>query len=206
MLSVLGFEIHPERVAPADQPGLVADLRRVAEAAPPTAYETPGGRRMSVKMTAAGAFGWTSGRGGYHYAPAHPAGVPWPPIPPALLRLWEDVTRHPTPPDSCLVNFYGEGARMALHRDDTEAETGHPVLSLSLGDRALFRMGGRARGDATRSVWLSSGDVVVIGGAARLAYHGIDRITFGSSSLLPRGGRLNVTLRVAGRTTGLGGG
>ena len=99
-------------------------------------------------------------------------------------------------PDCCLINFDGEGTRMGLHQDRDEQDFSQPVLSISLGDEALFRMGNVERGGATRSVWLRSGDVVVMGGEARLRHHGIDRIRFGSSPLLPNGGRINLTLRV----------
>ncbi|PJN93583.1 alkylated DNA repair dioxygenase, partial [Amaricoccus sp. HAR-UPW-R2A-40] len=121
----------------------------------------------------------------------------WPPIPEARARLWRDLATAGRDPDSCLVNWYGETARMGLHRDSDEAEFRWPVLSISLGDTAIFRMGGPERRDPTASVTLESGDVVVMSGSARLAYHGIDRIRFGSSRLLPQGGRINLTCRVA---------
>lgn len=85
---------------------------------------------------------------------------------------------------------------MGLHQDRDEADFSWPVVSASLGDDGLFRIGNRTRGGTTESVWLASGDVVVMGGGARLTYHGIDRIRFGSSRLLPQGGRLNLTLRI----------
>ena len=85
---------------------------------------------------------------------------------------------------------------MGMHQDKDEGDFGWPVVSLSLGDSALFRVGNVVRGGKTESFWLETGDVVVMGGEARLAHHGVDRIRFGSSSLLPKGGRINVTLRV----------
>ena len=66
----------------------------------------------------------------------------------------------------------------------------------ALSNEALFRIGGTDRRDPTRSLWLKSGDVLVMGGAARLAWHGIDRLRYRSSRLLPNGGRINLTLRV----------
>ena len=71
------------------------------------------------------------------------------------------------------------------------------MLSVSLGDTAVFRIGGVKRGDATRTVRLASGDVCVLAGDARLAFHGVDRILAGSSTLIPGGGRINLTLRRA---------
>lgn len=193
-----GVRILPGWCDPAAQAALVGDLRAVARAAPFFAPETRGGQKMSVRMTAAGRYGWVSDRKGYRYDLRHPSGVDWPPIPPALLALWRAVVPDARDPECCLINFYGEGARMGLHQDRDEADFAQPVVSLSLGDAALFRVGGSTRGGPTRSVWLHSGDVAVLEGEGRLAFHGIDRIRFGSSTLLPGGGRINVTLRVVG--------
>ncbi len=153
---------------------------------------------MSVRMTNAGPLGWvTDKEGGYRYQATHPeSGRPWPDIPDSLLNLWAKLADYPHPPEACLINYYGEDARMGLHQDKDEAQFDYPVLSISLGDDGLFRMGGSVRAAKTQSVWLESGDVVVMCGAARLAYHGVDRIRFGSSKLLEKGGRLNLTLRV----------
>jgi alkylated DNA repair protein (DNA oxidative demethylase) len=147
-------------------------------------------------MTSAGKYGWFTDPKGYRYIDRHPSGTPWPPVPPTALELWCELVSSERAPDCCLVNHYGAKARMGLHRDSDEADFSWPVLSISLGDPGLFRVGGPARSDPTVSVLLESGDVVVMGGAARLAYHGIDRIRFGASRLLPEGGRINLTLRV----------
>lgn len=122
--------------------------------------------------------------------------MPWPPIPERILTMWRTLVSETQMPDCCLVNFYGEGARMGLHQDKDEKDFSWPVLSVSLGDEGLFRVGGTTRGGPTSSVWLTSGDVIRMGGDARLAFHGVDKIRFGSSRLLPRGGRINLTLRV----------
>lgn len=197
-LDLNGVKVWQSRLDRADQAALVDDLRSLANEAPFRRYETPGGRRMSVRMTAAGDLGWITDRMGYRYDPAQPDGRAWPDMPESVLAVWRAVSGVSRLPDSCLVNYYGEGARMGMHQDRDEAETDWPVVSISLGDEALFRVGGVTRGGPTRSVWLKSGDVAVLSGAARLAYHGIDRLRFGSSDLLPDGGRINVTLRVAG--------
>lgn len=151
---------------------------------------------MTVRMTSAGKYGWYADRRGYRYETHHPAGGAWPPIPSTVLSLWRQLVSQERDPDCCLINFYGEGARMGMHQDRDEADFRWPVLSVSLGDDGLFRMGNATRGGTTESIWLQSGDVVVMGGAARLRYHGVDRIRFGSSSLLPKGGRINLTCRV----------
>ena len=195
-LQLRGFDIHAGLISAAQQADWVDDIRAVVAAAPLVSPVTPGGRPMSVRMTAAGRLGWVTDRAGYRYAARHPCGGDWPPIPARVLDLWHRVTGLAREPDCCLINFYGEGARMGLHQDKDEGDFTFPVLSVSLGDDALFRMGGVDRPAPTQSLWLRSGDVVVMGGEARLAWHGIDRVRHGSSALLPKGGRINLTLRV----------
>ena len=196
VLNLNGVRLLPGLLGTDDQADLVAALRSVAEAAPFVTPVTPRGRPMSVRMTAAGRFGWVSDRGGYRYSERHPRGTDWPPIPAQVLALWTALVPQARAPECCLVNFYGEGARMGLHQDRDEADLSQPVLSVSLGDEGLFRVGGVKRGGPTQSYWMKSGDVAVLEGASRLAYHGVDRIRFGSSGLLPQGGRINLTLRV----------
>jgi len=191
-----GFLLFEGMLSTDRQVALIEDLRAVMAAAPPFTPETPNGRPMSVRMTSAGRYGWFSDRAGYRYIDRHPSGTVWPAIPQSVLGIWRAVTGLERQPDCCLVNFYGRGARMGLHQDRDEADFAWPVVSVSLGDDGLFRYGGTVRNAPTRSVWLRSGDVVVMGGRARLAYHGIDRIAFGSSPLLEGGGRINLTLRV----------
>ena len=194
-LQIRGFQVFKALLTPAEQSALVADLRGVAESAPFFAPMTPSGKKMSVRMTSAGGLGWVTDRAGYRYQAHHPSGQAWPDIPQAILEIWYAVSGCTRRPDSCLVNFYGEDAKMGMHQDKDEGCFDWPVVSVSLGDDALFRMGNVEKGGKTESIWLNSGDVVLMGGAARLAYHGIDRIRFGSSSLLPKGGRINITLR-----------
>ncbi len=192
-----GAKVFPGFLSDSAQTAILDDLRAVATAAPFRQYQTPGGLKMSVRMTSAGDVGWFTDRKGYRYADHHPDGDPWPEIPSNILDVWRTVSGVHRDPDSCLINFYGEGAKMGLHQDKDEIDTTWPVVSISLGDEALFRVGGLSRKDSTKSRWLMSGDVAVLSGDARLAFHGIDRIKFGSSGLLPDGGRINLTLRVA---------
>lgn len=193
---IRGLAVHAALLDRPAQAAMVDDLRAVVAAAPLYAPVTPGGRQMSVRMTCAGRVGWVTDRRGYRYQPHHPAGMAWPAIPDSVLAVWRAVSGDPRTPDCCLVNWYGAGARMGLHQDRDEGDFTAPVVSISLGDEALFRMGGVERAAGTSSVWLRSGDVVVMGGPARLAWHGIDRVRHGSSTLLPQGGRINLTLRV----------
>lgn len=195
-VNVGGAVIRPGFLPRNVQAAMVADVRAVVAQAPLYRPETARGHKMSVRMTAAGAYGWVSDRRGYRYERQHPGGMPWPAIPASVLAIWEAVSGVTRAPQCCLVNFYDTDARMGLHQDRDEADFGMPVVSISLGDEALFRVGGVERGGKTQSIWLRSGDVAVLGGAARLAYHGIDRVKPGTSTLLPKGGRINLTLRV----------
>ena len=180
----------------AAQSGLVDEIRDVVRAAPLFSPMTPYGKPMRVRMTSAGKYGWISDHKGYRYEPRHPSGVPWPPLPGRVMAIWRTLVSDRRAPDCCLVNFYDDSAKMGMHQDRDEANFDWPVLSISLGDEGLFRMGNETRGGKTESLWLQSGDVVVMGGKARLLYHGIDRIRSTSSTLLPKGGRINLTLRV----------
>ncbi len=191
-----GVVLWRERLDRAAQAALLSEVFARATDAPFYRPVMPGsGAAFSVEETNFGELGWLSDKSGYRYVPVHPqTGRPWPTIPPALLDLWDATTGYRTPPQCCLVNLYRPGARMGLHQDREEA-TDAPVLSVSLGDQALFRIGGTTRRGPTRSVKLASGDVLVFGGPARLAFHGIDRIVAGSSTLVPGGGRINLTLR-----------
>lgn len=190
-------------------------LRDAAEAlltsAPLMRPMAPWGKPLSVAMSNAGALGWVTDRSGYRYQATHPdTGAAWPPIPTLLLEIWARVLGPVAPqPDCCLINHYPPGARLGLHKDDTEAELTHPVLSVSLGDAATFRIGGLRRRDPTRSLTLESGDVFLLSGEGRLAYHGVDRVKRRTPNLLDGrplfdkgdgegGGRLSFTLRVAG--------
>ena len=180
------------------QIALLAAIREVIAEAPLFTPTMPrSGNPMSVRMTNCGPLGWVTDKDrGYRYQATHPeTRKPWPPVPKLLLDLWRDLADYPAPPEACLVNYYAGGAKMGLHQDKDEEDFSAPVLSVSLGDTGLFRVGGRSRKDPTKTYELKSGDVVVLGGADRLAYHGIDRILAGTSDLLPEGGRFNLTLR-----------
>jgi len=179
------------------QERLLAAIRDVIARAPLYTARMPNsGKPMSVRMTNCGPLGWYSDEAGYRYQPTHPdTGQPWPGIPEMLLAAWRDLSGYPQPPEACLINFYGPEARMGLHQDRDEQDFSAPVVSLSLGDTCLFRIGGTRRSDPTRSFRLASGDAMVLAGEQRLAFHGVDRIMPGTSTLLPDGGRINLTLR-----------
>jgi DNA oxidative demethylase len=154
------------------------------------------GKPFSVEMSNCGPLGWVSDEAGYRYQPTHPeTGRPWPAMPARLLEVFATIAPGAPPPEACLINFYAAGARMGLHQDRDENELSAPVVSLSLGDAALFRVSGLKRNAPTRSFRLVSGDAMSLAGEGRLAFHGVDRILAGSSTLIPEGGRINLTLR-----------
>jgi len=197
-----GFEIHPGYIDRRGQEGLVAALRSAVAIAPffvPAMPRT--GRPFSVRMTNLGPLGWVSDKDrGYRYQTTHPeTGKAWPSIPEAILDIWRQLSGYPDLPEACLVNYYEAGSRMGLHQDRDEMDFSAPVVSISLGDACRFRLGGVRRSDPTRSLRLTSGDIVVLGGEARLAFHGVDRIYKNTSNLLAgwfaEGGRANLTLR-----------
>ncbi|MET0347383.1 MAG: alpha-ketoglutarate-dependent dioxygenase AlkB [Methyloceanibacter sp.] len=192
------MDFFPQALAREGQIVLLAAISEVIAEAPLFTPTMPrSGKPMSVRMTNCGPLGWvTDKERGYRYQATHPeTGKPWPPIPAALLELWRELARYPAPPEACLVNYYAESAKMGLHQDKDEEDFAAPVLSVSLGDTGIFRLGGRSRKDPTRAFELKSGDVVVLGDTDRLAFHGIDRILAGTSDLVPEGGRFNLTLR-----------
>jgi alkylated DNA repair protein (DNA oxidative demethylase) len=210
VLEVDGAKLLPSILSRAAQDQMLAEVLAVIEAAPLYRPEMPRtGKPFSVQMTNAGPLGWVADKaGGYRYQEAHPVtGKPWPAIPQSLMGLWDFVAGYGAPPECCLVNYYAPGTKMGLHRDAEEAAKDAPVVSVSLGDRALFRVKGTSRtGPTAWSVKLTSGDVILLAGKARHYFHGIDRTYPGTSTLLPpdqfpEGGRINLTLRRVTRPT-----
>jgi len=192
-----GLRIYPGYLDRDGQADLLAAVRSVFASAPPYTPRMPkSGRPFTVRMSNCGPLGWVSDESGYRYQPTHPeTGQSWPSMPAALIRIWNELGQYPEPPEACLINCYSPAAKMGLHQDRDEADFDAPVISISLGDCCQFRVGGLKRSAPTRAFRLSSGDVLVLGGASRLAFHGVDRIYPGTSSLLAEGGRINLTLR-----------
>jgi alkylated DNA repair protein (DNA oxidative demethylase) len=191
------MRILPGRLDVAQQQRLLTEIRQVLAQAPLFGPIMPrSGSPYSVRMSNCGPLGWLSDRSGYRYTPVHPVtGLPWPEIPAMVLDLWREATGTAYAPQACLINYYGPEAKLGLHRDQDEEARDAPILSISLGDTALFRLGGPERRSPTRSLRLSSGDVLVLAGPSRHWFHGVDRILPGTSKLLAEGGRINLTLR-----------
>jgi alkylated DNA repair protein (DNA oxidative demethylase) len=193
-----GLTLFRRYLDDAAQQALAGEIAQAVLQAPWFLPRMPrSGKAFSVKMTNCGCLGWVSDRdGGYRYQATHPFnGCAWPAIPLSVLNIWRALASYGHPPEACLVNFYDFSARMGLHQDRDEEDLAAPVVSISLGDSCYFRYGGLRRGDPTKKLELRSGDIVVMGGAGRLMFHGVDKIFAGSSGLLPGGGRINLTLR-----------
>ncbi|MGE0766562.1 MAG: alpha-ketoglutarate-dependent dioxygenase AlkB [Hyphomicrobiaceae bacterium] len=193
-----GFSYHTGYLDVARQKRILTAVRAVVAHSP---FYTPtmprSGKPLSVRMTNCGPLGWLTDKdGGYRYQPTHPTtGVPWLPIPAEILDVWRELAGYPRMPEACLINYYAGSSRLGSHIDSDESDTAAPVVSLSLGDDAVFHLAGTRRTDPKHRFTLRSGDVVVLGGASRLAYHGVDKILAGTSDLLAEGGRINLTLR-----------
>ena len=194
---VPGVDYFPGLLDRAEQEALREEIRAILTEAPLFRARMPRtGKPFSVRMSNCGPLGWVSDEAGYRYQPTHPETErPWPPMPARLLEVWAKLASGAPTPEACLINFYDANAKMGLHRDRDEQDLSAPVVSVSLGDSALFRIGGLRHSDPSRSFRLESGDAMIFGGPARLAFHGVDRIITGASTLLPQGGRINLTLR-----------
>jgi alkylated DNA repair protein (DNA oxidative demethylase) len=193
-----GMRLYKRWFDDIGQKSLLEDLRQAVIDAPLFTPEMPKtGKPFSVRMTNLGRLGWVTDKGGgYRYQSFHPVtGKPWPPMPHLLLNLWVAIAEYPEPPEACLVNVYNAEAKMGLHQDRDEKDFTAPVISISMGDTALFRWGGTTRGGKTQSIKLESGDVLVMGGESRLCFHGVDKVYAGTSTLLKDGGRVNLTMR-----------
>ena len=195
---VPGLRIFKGFFGAKEQEILAEIVRDIAREAPLFTPQMPRtGKPLSVRMTNCGKLGWLTDKNqGYRYQGHHPkTGKPWPEIPKMLNDLWAEVAGFPQEPEACLVNYYDANAKMGLHQDSDEKNFEAPVVSVSLGDACLFRIGGTVRKGTTKSFKLESGDVLVMGGDARLRFHGVDRIYPGTSDLLKKNGRINLTLR-----------
>jgi alkylated DNA repair protein (DNA oxidative demethylase) len=183
----------------AEEADLLAALRVIVKQAPFRHLITPGGHTMSVAMTNCGRVGWVSDASGYRYDPIDPdSGKPWPALPSTFLDLARRAAEQggftDFAPDACLINRYKPGAKLSLHQDKDELDLGAPIVSVSLGLPATFLFGGFSRSDPVMRYRLTHGDVVVWGGPARLAYHGVAPLPDGEHPVMG-GQRINLTFR-----------
>jgi len=198
MTPLQGFSYHAGYLDQARQSRLLTAIRAVVAHSP---FYTPtmprSGKPLSVNMTNCGQLGWITDKDkGYRYEAEHPlTHQPWLPIPDEILCIWHELANYPLLPEACLINYYQGTSRLGSHKDSDEKNTRAPVVSVSLGDDAVFHIGGLKRTDPKQRLTLRSGDVVILGGASRLAFHGVDKILPGTSTLLRHGGRINLTLR-----------
>jgi alkylated DNA repair protein (DNA oxidative demethylase) len=198
-----GFAHYPLYFSPEEQTALIDAVKAATQTAPFFQPRMPRtGAPLSVVMSNFGTLGWVTDKElGYRYEPMHPTtGAPWPPLPDLLSKLWREIADWHDLPEACLINWYRadvgkDGAKMGMHVDSDELAVNAPVVSISLGDPAMFRIGGPKRGGPTQGVKLMSGDVVVLAGAARQCHHAVSKVYYGESALVPKGGRINLTMR-----------
>lgn len=180
---------------------ILSALHQVSALAPFRHMQTPSGHWMSVATTSCGTAGWVTDRSGYRYEARDPeTGRPWPEMPAVFLELAVHAAAHAGfrgfVPDACLVNRYEPGARMSLHQDKDERDLEAPIVSVSMGLPAVFLFGGSRRADTPCRIRLAHGDVVVLGGPARLRYHGVAPLKDGHHPATGRQ-RFNLTFRKA---------
>lgn len=197
-----GFFLRPKQLDLALQTTFLALICEIEIAAPLTKVRTKNGGTTSAAMTNCGAAGWWSDAAGYRYETINPTTQkPWPVLPAVFLQAVEMAVRGtPWPafvPDACLINFYGDGAKMGLHQDRDEKDFAQPIVTMCLGDDADFLVGGPKRADKTTAIIVRSGDVMIMGGDSRLYFHGVRKIYPGTSPLPDINGRYSLTFRKA---------
>lgn len=175
----------------ADAQLLLPLIDGIAAQAPFRSMTVPGGKSMSVATTSCGDLGWYTDARGYRYEARDPlTGKPWPAMPAAFRALAVDAAARAGfagfDPDSCLINRYAPGAKMGAHVDKDEVDFAQPIVSVSLGLPARFKI-------ADAVIALTDGDVVVFGGPARRARHGVSPVVAGAFPY-----RFNLTFRRAG--------
>lgn len=204
-MAIDGFHVLRGWLSSEAQNGLIAACRAVAAEAPFFTPTMPNGAPFRVEMTNAGAWGWVSDASGYRYADRHPCtGRPWPEPPAPLERCVRGAVVEALgqaagdsfEPQCYLINHYrAERGRLGLHRDYDERDRTQPIVTISLGADAVFLAGGLQRRDRVERLTLRSGDLVVMGGPSRLAYHGIEKLLPTIDSPLPGGSRFSITAR-----------
>ncbi|KAF8709381.1 2OG-Fe(II) oxygenase superfamily, partial [Rhizoctonia solani] len=88
-----------------------------------------------------------------------------------------DIWERTYEPDAGIINFYQPRDTLMGHVDRSEISSTTPLVSISLGNAAIFLIGGLSRDIEPIPILLRSGDVVIMSGpGCRRAYHGVPRI------------------------------
>ncbi|MEN7341637.1 MAG: alpha-ketoglutarate-dependent dioxygenase AlkB [Pseudomonadota bacterium] len=184
----------------ADTRALLAALPEIRSSAEFRNMKTPGGKLISVAVTNCGELGWVSDQRGYRYQSTDPVtGKPWAPMPAA----WRQVASKAAAaagyknfrPNACLINRYLPGNRMTAHQDKNERDFSQPVVTISTGLSGEFRIWGSERVGAATGIPVYDGDVLVMGGPARLWFHGVNTVKADPSGEPPH--RISLTFRDA---------
>lgn len=182
----------------ANDEALLAAVLGVAAVSPFRESFTPGGAKMSVYTTGCGDYGATDD-GNYRMSPVDPVTrKAWPPMPSVFYDLGVAAAKaagfDDFEPNMTHINRYAPGAKLGMHQDRGESDTLAPIVSLSLGLPATFKLGGFDRSDPAKSIGLVHGDVVVWGGPARMRFHGVLPVKPGRHPLTGEF-RYNLTIR-----------
>jgi len=187
-----------------EQHNLVELIRNVVKAnGGITIPVMPSGLKFHCSQTSCGIVGWLSDRKGYRYSHINPINnQPFAAMPTELIDIAQSLAKlvgeFDYQPETCLINFYPANAKskLGLHQDNTESNLKPCIISISLGDDCSFVIGSnRSRKHPLDGILLRSGDVLILHGDSRLAYHGVQRILPKTSNLLKNHGRLNLTIR-----------
>jgi DNA oxidative demethylase len=195
-----GFHHLPGFFSLEQQRELLSSCRAIARVSPLFTPVMPGsGAKFNYQMTNCGDWGWISDIKGYRYTREHPVtGEPWAAIPEIIRTSAMNLAEaygYSLLPQTCLINYYPAGGKLGLHQDNSEKNQTAPIISFSLGDDAVFLIGGLRRSDPTKEIVLRSGDALIMGGEARMAFHGVKKILPKTSNFLRHGGRINLTIR-----------
>ena len=187
---------------PSEQLNLVEMCRRICDVSPMSTPVMPSGHKFNCQMTSCGTVGWISDLQGYRYSKIHPVNQkPFAVMPQELIQLSQKLARLVDEPDyrpdTCLINYYPASAKskLGLHQDNSERNLKPAIISISIGDDCVFAIGTSNRKDPLQEILLRTGDVFIMHGQSRLAYHSVKRIIPNSSNILKNNGRLNLTIR-----------
>lgn len=181
---------------------LVEESRKLLRTHPLCQPTTKQGWPMKLKVSSWGSVGWFGKDGEYSYLQKHPVnGLFWPAVPQLIKECVGEaldiVGEDPEMTlDTVLLNWYQRGdGKLGRHQDVTEQDQTSPIVTISLGDSCLFNIGSTDYRDKGVDVILDSGDVVVMAGPSRLAYHGVTKLRPVGNSIIPSGGRISLTAR-----------
>ncbi len=183
---------------------ILEEIDKIINISPLKRIKTKKGGNFSTQITNCGKLGWWSDHKGYRYTNHDPiTGLEWPKIPNLFIQVINKTLHHlklekAFMPDACLINYYSSSSKMGLHQDKDEKDMSQPIITISLGDKADFMIGGIKRSQKPDLLSLRSGDILVMSKDSRPCFHGIKKIHPGTSPIKKLAGRFSLTFRKAG--------